>query len=257
MAPTTAFPRVEVLTPEGEVFYEEIEMLSTRTTVGSIGMLANHEPLLATLEPTELRLYRSESEIVRFAQAEGYLQFADNRALVLVEEAIPPSRSTARRSAGEARRRARGARARPAGQRGTRARAARYSPLRGVSGERAVGFAGAMNAPPDPHFKRPGWFTKNVFNRIVAGLTRLGISVWGSRVLEVRGRTSGQWRRTPVNLLALDGERYLVAPRGRDAVGAQPARERRGPAAARARAASRSPRWSSTTSTSRRSCAPT
>ncbi len=71
-----------------------------------------------------------------------------------------------------------------------------------------------MNAPPDPHFKRPGWFTKNVFNRIVAGLTRLGISVWGSRVLEVRGRTSGQWRRTPVNLLALDGERYLVAPRG-------------------------------------------
>ena len=71
-----------------------------------------------------------------------------------------------------------------------------------------------MNAPADPHFKRPGWFTKNVFNRIVAALTRLGISVWGSRVLEVRGRTSGQWRRTPVNLLALDGERYLVAPRG-------------------------------------------
>ena len=74
------FP-VEVLTPEGEVFSEEIEMLSTRTAVGSIGILANHEPLLAMLEPTELRLYRSESEIVRFAQAEGYLQFADNRAL--------------------------------------------------------------------------------------------------------------------------------------------------------------------------------
>src|ERR1700740_887755 len=85
----TKFP-VEVLTPEGEVFSEEVEMLSTRTTVGSIGILANHEPLLATLEPTELRLYRSEDEIVRFAQAEGYLQFADNRALVLVEEAIPP-----------------------------------------------------------------------------------------------------------------------------------------------------------------------
>jgi F-type H+-transporting ATPase subunit epsilon len=83
------FP-VEVLTPEGEVFSEEIEMLSTFTTVGSIGILANHEPLLARLEPTELRLYRSESEIVRFAQAEGYLQFAENRALVLVEEAIAP-----------------------------------------------------------------------------------------------------------------------------------------------------------------------
>jgi F-type H+-transporting ATPase subunit epsilon len=83
------FP-AEVLTPEGEVFNGEIEMLSTFTTVGSIGILANHEPLLARLEPTELRLYRSEEEIVRFAQAEGYLQFAENRALVLVEEAIAP-----------------------------------------------------------------------------------------------------------------------------------------------------------------------
>jgi F-type H+-transporting ATPase subunit epsilon len=83
------FP-AEVLTPEGEVFNEEIEMLSTVTTVGSIGILANHQPLLARLEPTELRLYRSEEEIVRFAQAEGYLQFAENRALVLVEEAIAP-----------------------------------------------------------------------------------------------------------------------------------------------------------------------
>jgi F-type H+-transporting ATPase subunit epsilon len=85
----TKFP-VEVLTPEGEVFAEEIELLSTRTSVGSIGIFANHEPLLAMLEPTELRLYRSEDEIVRFAQAEGYLQFAENRALVLVEEAIAP-----------------------------------------------------------------------------------------------------------------------------------------------------------------------
>src|SRR6202049_3905488 len=85
----TKFP-AEVLTPEGEVFSEEVEMLSTFTVVGSIGILANHEPLLARLEPTELRLYRSESEIVRFAQAEGYLQFAENRALVLVEEAIAP-----------------------------------------------------------------------------------------------------------------------------------------------------------------------
>ncbi len=85
----TKFP-AEVLTPEGEVFSDEVEMLSTRTVVGSIGILAGHEPILAMLEPTELRLYRSESEIVRFAQAEGYLQFADNRALVLVEEALDP-----------------------------------------------------------------------------------------------------------------------------------------------------------------------
>jgi F-type H+-transporting ATPase subunit epsilon len=85
----TSFP-AEVLTPEGEVFSEEVEMLSTRTAVGSIGILANHEPVLAMLEPAELRLYRSESEVVRFAQAEGYLQFAENRALVLVEEAIAP-----------------------------------------------------------------------------------------------------------------------------------------------------------------------
>jgi deazaflavin-dependent oxidoreductase (nitroreductase family) len=66
---------------------------------------------------------------------------------------------------------------------------------------------------PD-HYKRPGWFTKNVFNRIVALMTRAGVSVWGSRVLEVRGRKTGEPRRTPVNLLALDGARYLVAPRG-------------------------------------------
>ncbi len=85
----TKFP-AEVLTPEGEIFSEEIEMLSTRTAIGSIGILANHEPVLALLEPTELRLYRSESDIVRFAQGEGYLQFAENRALVLVEEAIRP-----------------------------------------------------------------------------------------------------------------------------------------------------------------------
>jgi F-type H+-transporting ATPase subunit epsilon len=83
----TKFP-AEVLTPEGEIFSEDVEMLSTFTTVGSIGILANHEPLLARLEPTELRLYRSDTDIVRFAQAEGYLQFANNRALVLVEEAI-------------------------------------------------------------------------------------------------------------------------------------------------------------------------
>jgi F-type H+-transporting ATPase subunit epsilon len=82
--------RVEVLTPEGQVFADDVEMVSTRTTIGSIGVLANHSPLMAILEPTELRLYRSESEIVRFAQGEGYLQVVDNSALVLVEEAIAP-----------------------------------------------------------------------------------------------------------------------------------------------------------------------
>jgi F-type H+-transporting ATPase subunit epsilon len=90
MTPTNF--QAEVLTPEGEVFCEEIEMLSTRTSGGSIGILADHEPVLAILEPAELRLYRSQSEIVRFAQAEGYLQFAENRALVLVEEAIAPEK---------------------------------------------------------------------------------------------------------------------------------------------------------------------
>jgi F-type H+-transporting ATPase subunit epsilon len=86
----TKFP-VEVLTPEGVVFDEEVEMVSTRTASGSIGILAGHEPVLATLEPTELRLYRSETDIVRFAQGEGYLQFAENRALVLVQEATEAS----------------------------------------------------------------------------------------------------------------------------------------------------------------------
>src|SRR6476661_4070797 len=81
---------VEVLTPEGEVFKDEVEMVSTRTSVGSIGVLANHAPLMAILEPTELRLYKSESDVVKFAQAEGYLQVVDNSALVLVQEAIDP-----------------------------------------------------------------------------------------------------------------------------------------------------------------------
>ncbi|MFB8249523.1 nitroreductase family deazaflavin-dependent oxidoreductase [Streptomyces sp. NPDC055952] len=64
------------------------------------------------------------------------------------------------------------------------------------------------------HVKKPGWFTVSVLNRFVAWLTRRGVSVWGSRVLAVRGRKSGQWRTTPVNLLVLDGRQYLVAPRG-------------------------------------------
>lgn len=80
--------KVEVLTPEGEVFNDEVEMVSTRTSVGSIGLLANHQPLLAMLDPTELRLYKSESDVVRFAQGEGFLQVAGDRALVLVDEAF-------------------------------------------------------------------------------------------------------------------------------------------------------------------------
>ena len=75
--------RVEVLTPEGEVFNDDVEMVSTRTEVGSIGVLANHTPLLGLLEPTELRLYRSEDDIVRFAQGEGYLQVRKHFALIL------------------------------------------------------------------------------------------------------------------------------------------------------------------------------
>ena len=80
---------VEVLTPEGEAFNDEVEMLSTRTTVGSIGVLANHQPLLTMLEPTELRLHRSESDVLRFAQGEGFLQMSGTHALVLVDEIFP------------------------------------------------------------------------------------------------------------------------------------------------------------------------
>jgi F-type H+-transporting ATPase subunit epsilon len=83
------FP-VEILSPEGQVFEGEVEMLSTRTTTGSIGVLAHHTPLLAILDPTELRLYETENEVIRFAQGEGYLQVGFNRALLLVEEAHRP-----------------------------------------------------------------------------------------------------------------------------------------------------------------------
>src|SRR5260370_31425575 len=64
------------------------------------------------------------------------------------------------------------------------------------------------------YYRAPGWWTRNVFNQLVAFLTRQGISVLGSRVLAVKGRTSGGWRTTPVNLLSHDGHRYVVAPRG-------------------------------------------
>ena len=87
--PRTQF-HVEVLTPEGSTFDEDVEMVSTRTQTGSIGILARHQPLLGMLVPTELRLYRSESEIVTFAQGEGYVQVSEDGVLILVEEAHTP-----------------------------------------------------------------------------------------------------------------------------------------------------------------------
>jgi deazaflavin-dependent oxidoreductase (nitroreductase family) len=64
------------------------------------------------------------------------------------------------------------------------------------------------------HYQEPGRLTKSLLNPAVQLLTRLGVSVWGSRILEVRGRKSGEPRRTPVNLLEVDGRNYLVSPRG-------------------------------------------
>src|SRR3990170_2521921 len=83
--------QVEVLTPEGEAFNDEVEMVSTRTSVGSIGILAKHQPLLGMLEPTELRLYKSESDIVRLAQGEGYVQVSREGVLLLVQDAEDPA----------------------------------------------------------------------------------------------------------------------------------------------------------------------
>ncbi len=85
----SSFP-CEVLTPEGELFDEEVEMVSTRSATGGLGILANHAPLMAMLEPTELRLYKSDSDVVTFAQGEGYLQVIDNSALLLLEDASSP-----------------------------------------------------------------------------------------------------------------------------------------------------------------------
>ena len=88
---------VEVLTPDGEVFNDEVEMVSTKTAVGSIGLLANHQPMLAMLNPAELRLYKSDSDVVSYVQGEGYLQVqpaseedSDGRVLILVDEVYEP-----------------------------------------------------------------------------------------------------------------------------------------------------------------------
>ena len=160
--------QVEVLTPEGEVFNEQVEMLSTRTTIGSIGVLANHTPLLGMLEPTELRLYRSDTDIVRFAQGEGYIQVGDNKALVLVEDAIAPERARRRRAARQARHGVRrGGRGRVR-DRGTAPRAARQAPLGSVPRSRhrrrtrlsgpqapcAASRAPARSSPPLPPARR-------------------------------------------------------------------------------------------------------
>lgn len=82
------FP-VEVMTPEGAAYQGEAEMVSTRTVVGSIGIRAGHEPVMAMVDPTELRIYESESEIKRFAQGDGFVQMSPTGLLMLVEEAIP------------------------------------------------------------------------------------------------------------------------------------------------------------------------
>lgn len=80
----------QVLTPEGPVFEGELQMLSTRTAVGEVGILARHIPMVARLVPAELRLHKSESEVERYAQGEGWLEVFANRARVLIAEAIPP-----------------------------------------------------------------------------------------------------------------------------------------------------------------------
>lgn len=90
MADGRAMLEAEVLTPEGEVFRGELVQLSTRTEVGEIGVLAQHIPVVARLVPAELRLHKSETEIERYAQGEGWLEVFANRARVLIAEAIPP-----------------------------------------------------------------------------------------------------------------------------------------------------------------------
>ena len=80
----------QVLTPEGPLFEGELQMLSTRTTVGEVGILAQHIPMVARLVPTELRLHKSDSEVETYAQGEGWLEVFANRARVLVAEATSP-----------------------------------------------------------------------------------------------------------------------------------------------------------------------
>lgn len=87
--------KLEILTPEGHVFSGDVEFVSTRTESGSIGIYARHEPLLALLSPTELRVTKTDGQIVRFAQGEGYVQISPGKVLLLVEEAIDPAQLSA------------------------------------------------------------------------------------------------------------------------------------------------------------------
>jgi F-type H+-transporting ATPase subunit epsilon len=80
----------QVLTPEGTVYDDEVEQLSTRTGVGEVGILAHHAPMLARLVPAELRLHVSEGETIRYAQGDGWLEVFANRARVLISEAVSP-----------------------------------------------------------------------------------------------------------------------------------------------------------------------
>ena len=138
--------KVEVLTPEGEVFNDEVEMVSTRTSVGSIGILANHQPLLAILDPTELRLHKSESEVIRFAQGEGFLQMSGTYALVLVDEAFPIDELDSGTISERLREAEKRARARGGGLRGAPPGGAREAPLRGVREARRVALATAAQS---------------------------------------------------------------------------------------------------------------
>jgi F-type H+-transporting ATPase subunit epsilon len=82
----------QVLTPEGEVFSGELVQVSTKTAVGEVGILARHIPMVARLVPAELRLHKSDSDVERYAQGEGWLEVFANRVRVLIAEAIPPDR---------------------------------------------------------------------------------------------------------------------------------------------------------------------
>ena len=148
--------QVEILSPEGEVFNDEVEMLSTRTAVGSIGVLAHHQPLLALLEPTELRLYKSESDVVTFAQGEGYLQMTGERALVLVDEVFDarPARRLRHPRAPLAGRE--GPRGRGGGHGGGADRQALREALRGLPEARREPLRGPR-APGGRPLSCPGW----------------------------------------------------------------------------------------------------
>ena len=139
--------RVEVLTPEGSVFDDEVEFVSTRTEVGSIGIMARHQPLLGLLVPTELRLYKSETDIVSYAQGEGYVQVSEDGVLVLVEEAHTPSELDAADLRDKLRTGRGRLRGRRAAHRGAAPLRARQAPLGRVPAHRRGRQSGVAAAP--------------------------------------------------------------------------------------------------------------